>query len=97
MGMSTHVVGFKPADAKWQKMKAVWDACDEAGTDVPSEVVKFFGGDIPDKSGVEVGSRELKAAGAVTEWDNGDSMSGYEIHLDRVPADVKIIRVYNSF
>lgn len=27
MGMSMHVVGYKPADEHWKKMKAAWDAC----------------------------------------------------------------------
>jgi hypothetical protein len=47
MGMSTHVVGFKPPDEKWRKMKAVWDACEAAGTDPPAAVSKFFEGDVP--------------------------------------------------
>ena len=42
MGMSTHVVGFKPANAKWLNMKAIWDACQEAEIAVPDEVGDFF-------------------------------------------------------
>lgn len=54
MGMSTHVVGFIPPDEKWQKMKAVWDACRAAGVEVPEDVCDFFEGGEPDPAGVEV-------------------------------------------
>ena len=31
MGMSTHIVGFRPADEAWNKHKKVWDTCVGAG------------------------------------------------------------------
>jgi hypothetical protein len=92
MGMSTHVVGFKPADAKWKKMKAVWDACDEAKTEVPDSVEKFFDGVYPgDAPGMFVNIEK-----ATTEWgDNG--CSGYEVDLTKLPKDVTVIRFFNSW
>ena len=54
MSMSTHVIGFKPPDEKWKKMKKVWDTCQEAGIDAPKEVVEFFNDCPPDEAGVEV-------------------------------------------
>ena len=55
MGMSTHVVGFKPADDKWKKMKAVWDACSDADSEIPQSVDKFFDGQYPgDNPGMAV-------------------------------------------
>lgn len=91
--------GFKPPDEKWLRMKAVWDACQEADVPIPSDVEQYFGGEDPDASGVEVGQTELFDAGVITDWNNGEhGMSeGVEIHVDKVPADVKIIRVYNSY
>lgn len=89
MGMSTHVVGFRPPDEKWKKMKAVWDACKVAKTEIPESVVDFFNGETPDPAGVEV---EIKAK----DWSM-DSASGYEIDLDKLPKDIKTIRFYNSW
>lgn len=54
MGMSTHVVGIRPPDAKWKQMKAVWDACQVAGVEPPDEVAEFFDHSPPDPSGIEV-------------------------------------------
>lgn len=89
--MNTHVVGFRPADAKWRKMKDVWDACVAADTLVPPEVAKFFGEDEPDDSGIEVDlSRVLR------EWED-DSRAGYELDVDKIPSGVTSIRFYNSW
>lgn len=92
MGMSTTVVGFRPADEQWQKMKAAWDACRAAGIEPPIEVVKFFDGEYPgDKPGQEV---DLGAA--KREWGNEHS-SGYEIDVETLPQGVRFIRFYNSW
>lgn len=94
MGMSTHVVGFAPPDARFMKMKAAWDACRDAGVDPPDEVGEFFQWDPAhaNASGAEVGIKE-----AVTEWTDGDMREGYEIDLTALPKGVSIIRVYNSY
>lgn len=92
MSMSTHVVGFRPADEKWEKMKAVWDACKTAGVEVPQGVERFFGGEGPgDKPGMEV-----DLSGAVIEW-SAEMKNGYEVNLAKLPPDVTIIRFYNSY
>jgi len=54
--MSGHMglVGFKPADEKWQKMKAAWDACVAGDIDIPNDVLEFFGHEEPDPAGVKV-------------------------------------------
>ena len=54
MSMSTHVIGFKPPNAKWKKMKKAWDACVAANVGLPLEVDEFFDGSVPDDNGVEV-------------------------------------------
>lgn len=89
MGMSTHVTGFRPPDDDWKKMKAVYDSCKEAGIDPPEEVDDFFEGLPPDEAGVEV---DL----IYHEWTD-DGCEGYEIHVDEIPAGVKIIRFYNAW
>ena len=89
MGMSTHIIGFRPPDEKWQKMKKVWDACVEAGTDVPDEVSKFFNWDEPDEKGIEVSipKQEFSELGR----------SGYDVEIAALPAGITHIRFYNSW
>lgn len=91
MEMSTHVQGFKPPDGEWLKMKKVYDACEQAGIDVPDEVKKYFEYNTPDDNGVEVDIKKY-----IKEWSTvmGD---GIEIDLTQLPKDIKIIRFYNSW
>ena len=91
MGMSTHVIAFRPPDAQWQKMKAIWDACVAGNVDLPEQVSEFFDGEAPDAQGVKIDIRAL-----LDPWqDNGDE--GYELELARLPADVSVLRFYNSW
>ncbi len=96
MGMSTHVVGFKPPDERWQQMKAVWDACVVAKLGPPDYVMKFFNYTTPDANGVEISETMLVKCNAVNEWRE-ESREGYEIVVANIPPDVKVIRVYNSY
>lgn len=96
MGMSTHVKGFKPPGEKWARMKAVWDACREAGVDVPGEVVGFFGDTDPDPEGVEIEESDLRNYGALREWKD-EYRQGFEVLVERLPKDVTVIRFYNSW
>lgn len=89
MGMSTHVVGFKPPNDKWKQMRHAYDSCKIAGIDIPEEVNKYFNYEEPDSAGVEV---DLKS----TEWNIGHA-SGIEIDISKLDKDVKIIRFYNSW
>lgn len=93
MSMSTHVVGFRPADEKWKKMKAVWDASVAAGITPPVVCTQFFNGEAPDPAGVEVRIDN-------TECCHGYSAgmcNGVEIDVTKLPKDVTIIRFYNSY
>lgn len=92
MGMSTHVIGFRPPDDKWKKMKHIYDACMEGGIDVPDEVDNFFNGEPPDDQGVEVDLDDC-----LTEYDDKDYRAGYELDVKKLPKDVTIIRFYNSW
>jgi len=91
MGMSTHIVGFRPPDEKWKAMKAIWDACRKADVSVPREVDDFFNGEVPDPAGVEVPLKE-----AVRDWGD-ESRDGFEVDVTKLPKDVTIIRFYNSW
>ena len=93
MGMSTHVVGFKPADEKWKQMKTIWDACALAKVDPPEAVGKFFGWEEPDEAGVQV---DIEAKECCAEYKADDS-EGFEIDVRKLPPDVTVIRFYNAY
>ncbi len=92
MSISTHVIGFRPPDAEWHRMKAVVDACHNAKIDVPDNVWKFFNYQEPDETGI---SMDLE--GIAVEWSDGDMCSGLEIDLNDIPSSITTIRFYNSY
>lgn len=94
MGMSTHIVGFRPADEKWRAMKAVYDACKVATIEVPSEVLQFFNYETPDEQGVSI-SLERDSA-AVRPWKD-DYRQGFEVEISALDPTIKIIRFFNSW
>ena len=99
MGMSTHIIGFRPADEKWKKMKAIYDSCRAAGVDVPKAVYEFFDYSWPDEAGVKVDLDPGPENASVIAYRN-DSEDGFEIDLERIRADhpnVTKIRVWNSW
>ena len=92
MSMSTHAVGFKPADDQWNKMKSVWEGCEAAGVDIPQKVLDYFGSEEPgDKPGMEI-----DLGGGCREWRD-DHREGFEIDIESLPEGVRFIRVYNSY
>lgn len=97
MSMGTHVEGFIPPDAKFQKMLRAYRACEEAGIPIPPDVWKFFNEESPDEAGVRIDlSYDKKYKDAVYEFQN-DACQGYEIQLDKLPKDIKVIRVLNCW
>jgi len=94
MGMSTHVVGLRPPDDDFNKMKAIWDACEAAGVCPPGDVLEFFDHEKPDPMGVEV---SLTGRPPIArEWSGGEAR-GYEVDIADLPEGVKTIRFYNSW
>ncbi len=91
MGMSTHIIAFRPPDKEWLEMKQVYDACLTAGIDIPGQVEAFFGGDRPDDSGVRIDISLL-----LEEWQE-ESRQGYQLDLSKLPDGIKILRFYNSW
>lgn len=92
MSMSTHVVGIRPPDDTWKRMKAVWDACVAADVPVPDEVLDFFAGETPDPAGVVVPLRSFARA-----WNDDGTKEGLEIDVDKLPSNIRTIRFYNSW
>ena len=41
MGMSTHVLGIRPPDEKWRKMKQVYESCIEMDVEIPQRFGNF--------------------------------------------------------
>lgn len=89
MGMSMHVVGFRPPDSKWEIMKQIYDACRKAGIEPPDEVQEFFDYQAPDDAGVEIDV-------TVSEWRD-DSREGFEVDINELPPDLNLIRFYCSW
>lgn len=90
MGMSTHVVGFRPPDDEWNKMKAVWDACIAADIEPGGDVLEFFDHIYPDSPGMEV---DITSA---TKEHKGEYTWGYDVDVSKLPRGVKVVRAYNS-
>jgi len=96
LSTSTWVYGIVPADERWHAMKKVWDACEAAHVPVPQAVVQFFNDEEPDEAGVLL---DLTDHASVRFWSpGGDSMrEGFEVDLDALPREVRIVRVVNSY
>lgn len=93
MGRSLIVKGIVPADVKFKKMLAVWEACENAGVIIPDKVHEFFNNDEPDTKGVII---DLYENECVSEYKE-EMSDGYEIDLSKLPSNIKTIRVYNSY
>ncbi len=93
MSMSMGVIGSVPADDKWKEMKAVYEACQEAGVNLPEEVVEFFGEGCEEPC--EMNGMEVEIP--YKEWTDGEAKQGIEIEVKKIPKNVKKIRFYNSF
>lgn len=101
MGMSTFIYVIKPPDEDWKKMKAIWDACKEAGVDPPEPVGKYFDWEQPDDEGVHRGYShydfERGEAPAYLRRFRKDHQDGFEVVVADIPEDIKIIRLVNSW
>lgn len=95
---SVRVVGIRPPDTKWKKMKAIWDACLDAGIEVPSEVEEFFGGQGPHQEGIVV---EIEKEVCYNDDEfmtlglrNGTEGNYYLIDLDSIPDNITHLKVW---
>jgi len=91
MSMLTHIYGFRPPDAKWKKMKAAFDACEAAETEVPQSVWAFFNHETPSEAGVAV------SIGPAISPICEDGVDGFEVDLTKLPKDVTKLRFVNSY
>ena len=86
MSRTLHFEGIRDPDERFRQMFAVYNACQQAGVDVPGEVREFFDGDVPDPRGlvVELPTTENERTGAE------------ELRVADIPKSVTILRVYIS-
>lgn len=89
MGSHTYVKGIVPPDAKWKQMKAAYDACKTAGVEPPREVEEFFNYQRPNDLGAEID--------IPTMHSTDDCRDFYDIDVSKLPPNIKIIRVVNSY
>jgi hypothetical protein len=97
MGMNTHVVGFKAPNDKWKRMKKAYEACVEAGIEIPESIDDFFGGEMPDEGGIEV---EIEYHSSVQRFSDPHPRDGFIVDikglLEHYP-DLTHIRFFNSY
>lgn len=93
MGMSMHVFGIAPPDETWQKMYAVYKACNDADVATPAEVDQFFGGAKPDPAGVVIDLTKNQA----TKDYSAECETGFDVDITKLPKHIKIIRFMNSW
>ena len=93
MSMSTHIVGFRPPDEIWHKMKKVFDACRAAGVPIPREVERFFNDEVPDISGLKI---DMTDHPSVMRYKD-DMREGFEVDIKSLPPHITRIRFYNSW
>lgn len=93
MGMSSYVVGIKPPDDVWRRMKAAYEACEAAGVEIPDEVNRFFNDEAPDAAGV---IEDLHGHPCVSKYA-GDAAEGLEVDLKKLPPDITVLRFVNSW
>ena len=101
MGMSMHCEAIRPPDEKWKKMKRVWETCIEVGVQPPVEVVKFFNGEKPDPTGVEVESvGGYTDSNKMPKWvkhHRAEAQDGFEVDITKLPKDVTVVRFICSY
>jgi hypothetical protein len=88
-----HIVGLRPPNDKWKKMKAIYDSCVAGEVPIPKAVEDFFNGEPPDATGVKV---PLPGHISVKAWRD-DSAEGIEVDVTMLPKGVTILRFYNSW
>jgi hypothetical protein len=91
MSVNISIIGYKPPDNNWKRMKAVYDACVMADVKIPQDVVKFFNGNPPSDLGVSVYMTSEKRE--YCKDVSGGNGYGYEIDVEKMPKDIKIIKV----
>jgi hypothetical protein len=89
---SLNVVGVQLADNEWQRYKNCWDACKAVGAKIPEEVAAYFEGCYPN----EEDCSEVSIGDALEHYERDKQSSGFVLHVNRLPAKVAQIRIFNT-
>lgn len=84
---------YKDKTEKWYKMKGAWDACNEAGIDIPDEVLEYFHSGYPEN---EIIGEPIEVSEKCIQDINEDNETGYLIILNELPEGVKYIKAVLS-
>ena len=79
------VYAIRPPDAKFKKMKAIYDACIAGGVDVPDDVEEFFDYEEPDPLGTQVEIKKVQLL-------KGEYELGFQMAVKDVPSWATHIR-----
>lgn len=86
--IALNIFGVVPADDAFNKMKAVYDACINAGVQIPPEVEALFGYSEPSANGFE----DYLSEPIVRVLENGSAGIELEVDLSLLPSKYKFLR-----
>lgn len=97
MSMSMSVEAFRPPDARWNRMKEVYDSCIAAGVPIPEQVDDFFENQPPDDAGIQIYLSGCPDPHPSCTKYQGEGREGYEIDLAQLPENITKVRFYCSW
>ena len=97
MGVSTHIVGVRDLDGRFEDMLAIKRACDAAEVEYPAAVEDYFGEPECSEDGLRSIMSEVDIEDAVTQVYLQDSTDTWEVDLSKLSDEIKAIRFNNSY
>lgn len=91
MSVSIYIHGMTAPDEKFNKLKAVYNACIAAGLEIPYEVESYFDGEDPNE--LEGADVDIDCAIIKGQKYHG---SDFTVEIAKLPECVKFIRFYMS-
>lgn len=85
--MDVFISGVKAPTEEYKKKVAAYRALEDAGLDIPQELVDYFNGEEPDEDGIKVKIKH--AIDGDPNWEGGAI-----IDLSKLPPGVTHIKVY---
>ena len=98
MGMNTYIKGVRDLDGEFKRMMDMKKLCDSKGFSYPKEVMEYFGSLIGESDAYireEMETIDLPKDLVIESQD--DSREFFDIEIDRIPKEVKILRFVNSY
>ncbi|KKM72072.1 hypothetical protein LCGC14_1424130 [marine sediment metagenome] len=94
MSTNVYISAIKLPDDAWQKHQTVWDACNDAGVEIPQETSDYFNGEPPGLVGVVIGLGSIMypKGDCVREFSD-EYTRGVEVDVTMLPSNTRFIRV----